>query len=103
MTTTLERIHESAADTAKKIRKELKLAFPESKFSVTSKTYSMGSSITAAWKGGQEPDHEAAEKLVRRFSGKSFDGMTDSSTYHGYEYDGKIYYGADYIFYRKDC
>lgn len=94
-------IYEDAKETAKKIRKELKKAFPASKFSVTSDTYSMGSSVTARWKDGEQPDHDAARELVGRFSSKSFDGMTDSSSTKGYEYEGKLYNGADYVSYSR--
>lgn len=94
-------IYEDAKDTAKKVRKALKAKFPTSKFSVTSDTYSMGSSVTARWTGGEEPDHETAREIVSKFASTEFDGMTDYADLKGYEYEGEIYYGADYVRYSR--
>jgi hypothetical protein len=91
----MEKIYESATETAKKVRKELKKYFPGIKFSVTSEKYSMGSSIHISWTDG--PIQEDVQLLADRFQSCSFDGMDDSTTCHGYEYEGKLYDGADYI------
>jgi hypothetical protein len=95
-----ETIYESAAETAKKVRKELKESFPNTKFSVKSSTYSMGSSVTAHYMSGEIPDYKECSELVGSFASKSFDGMTDSANFTGYEYDGKRYNGADYVRYQ---
>ena len=92
----METIYEKASETAKKVRKTLKEAFPNQKFSVRSKTYSMGCSVDVSWIDGVSKD--AVQKITDRFEGKTFDGMTDSSSYHDYQYEGKMYSGADYVF-----
>ena len=67
------------AETAKAMRLTLKAAFPGVKFSVTTKTYSGGSSINVRWFRG--PATNAVSRIADRFQGRDFDGMTDSSTY----------------------
>lgn len=94
-------IHEDAKETAKKIRKVLKAKYPDTKFSVTSETYSMGSRVTASYRDGIKPDRSEINDFLRQFNSVTFDGMTDSSDVKGYEYEGKFYYGADYIFYSE--
>lgn len=91
----MEKIFESAAQTAKKVRKELKASFPGIKFSVTSSTYSMGSSVSVNWTDG--PRSKEVDQVLNQFSSASFDGMTDSETRHGYIYEGKCYSGASYV------
>jgi len=88
-------IYEKASETAKKIRKALKSKFPGQKFSVTSKNYSMGSSVDVDWIDG--PLLSAVQEVTRRFQSASFDGMIDLETCHGYEFEGKEYSGAKYI------
>jgi hypothetical protein len=73
--------HYSYTDTAKEIRNTLKVAFPQTKFSVRSKSYSGGSSITAFWTDG--PTSKQVDAILDRFEGKGFDGMTDCSYYCG--------------------
>lgn len=89
-------IYERPAETAKKIRKVLKEQFPGVKFSVRSSSYSMGSSIDVRWTDG--PMEEEVAPVVDRFSSASFDGYNDSEKLHGYEWEGKHYSGAKYIF-----
>lgn len=69
----------SYAVAAKNIRTELKAAFPAVKFSVRSKSYSMGNSINVDWTDG--PTAKQVEEIVGKYEGGSFDGMTDSYTY----------------------
>ena len=92
----MEKINESAVETAKKIRKELKKAFPGVKFSVRSSSYSGGSSVDVNWQDG--PMQKEVEAITERFNSSSYDGMQDMKVTSGYEYKGKIYNGADYIF-----
>lgn len=92
---TKERVYESAAETAKKIRKMLKDAFPGVKFSVKSSTYSMGSSVYASWTDG--PLQEDVDAILDRFKSGSFDGMQDMYVSTGYEWEGKIVIGAKYV------
>src|SRR5262245_14811901 len=65
----------SCAETAKLIRAQLKTEFPGVKFSVKSKTYSGGASITVGWTDG--PTGKAVDEVVQVFSGAGFDGMID--------------------------
>lgn len=88
-------IYESAAETAKKIRTALKAGFPSVKFSVRSKSYSGGSSVDVHWTDG--PMQDDVDAVLARFSSASFDGMQDLKTSHGYEYEGQIYNGADWV------
>ncbi len=88
-------IYETAAETAKKIRNALKAEFPGVKFSVKSETYSMGSAVRVSWTDG--PERDAVHAVVSKFESSEFDGMTDSSTTHGYVFEGQRYVGAKYI------
>lgn len=91
----MERIVEQAKDTAAKIRKALKVAFPATKFSVRTSLFSMGSSVDISWKDGASV--EAVEAITDRFVSGSFNGMEDIYETSGYEFEGKIYIGAKYI------
>lgn len=94
-------IYLSCADTAKLVRAALKEAFPGFKFSVRSKVYSGGASITVEYFDG--PLSSDVQSIVRRFEGAYFDGMTD---YKGIKYnaiDGKeVSFGANFIFVRRN-
>ncbi len=74
-------------DVAKIIRKELKSAFPTVKFSVRVSTYSMGCHINIGYTDG--PPSKAVEAITDQFYGTGFDGMTDSTTYHDSDWNGK--------------
>lgn len=67
------------ADTAKLIRVQLKKNFPKIKFSVKSKSYSMGASISIGWTDG--PTTKKVDEVVQVFGGANFDGMIDLKTY----------------------
>lgn len=73
---------------AKNIRKELKSIFsPYSgiKFKVTSKGYSMGSSIDIKWEDG--PNTESVAAITSKYQYGSFDSMTD---YYDYSADQRF-------------
>jgi hypothetical protein len=92
-----ERIYISTPDTARMIRTVLKANYPGFKFSVRSKSYSGGSSITVYWEDG--PTTEEVDSLVKRFEGASFDGMIDLKSYHSSDLAGReVHFGADYVF-----
>ncbi len=74
----METICKTAAETAKRIRTELKAAFPGIKFSVRSETYSMGNSVNISWTNG--PTSKAVDLIVKKYEYGRFDGMTDSSS-----------------------
>ena len=98
---TMETKYERTADTAKIIRKVLKVEFPGVKFSVRSSVYAGGASIRVNWTDG--PFTEAVDAKVKSFAGGSFDGMTDSMSYHAREEDGvMIQSGADFVFTNRD-
>ena len=86
----------SAANTAKLIRQALRESFPGVKFSVTTKTYAGGASISVSYTDG--PADKLVEAVVSVFEASYFDGMID---YQGSRYailDGKkVRFGADYI------
>jgi len=91
----METIYETPAETAKKIRSALKVAFPGIKFSVRSRSYSMGSTVDVAWTDG--PRTKDVEAVAGQFESTSFDGMDDSTHHHGYILDGVRYSGAGYV------
>lgn len=93
--TKMERIYERSSETAKKVRKALKEAFPGVTFSVTSSTYSMGSSVDVRWTDG--PMTDQVESITALFKSSSFDGMQDMKITSGYLFEGKLYSGADYV------
>lgn len=88
-------VYESAAETAKNIRKALKAAFPGVTFRVRSSTFSMGSSVDVYWE--DMPIRRQVEKLVAGFASSTFDGMDDSTTDHGYLLAGVCHMGAKYV------
>lgn len=61
---------------AKNIRIELKAAFPKVKFSVRSRRFSGGDAIDVSWIDG--PCRVQVDEIIDKYSGGSFDGMTDS-------------------------
>ncbi len=67
------------AHAAKLIRAELKKAFPLTKFSVTSESYSMGNSIRIHWNNG--PTTNAVKEISKKYQEGHFDGMTDCYEY----------------------
>lgn len=69
----------TCAETAKLVRAALKKHFPGQKFSVRSRTYSMGASIDVHWIDG--PTQEEVKPITRRFTGSGFDGMIDLKYY----------------------
>ncbi len=64
---------------AKNLRVELKRAFPGIAFSVRTSKFSGGDSIDVTWTDG--PAYVQVEKIANKYSGGTFDGMTDSYEY----------------------
>lgn len=89
-------------DTAKLIRKELKQKFPNTKFSVRSKSYSGGSSIDVSWTDGASIT--LVNKVIKKFEGVRFDPMIDQKTYkRSIRYEGEdVRFGTDYVFARRE-
>lgn len=73
-----------AARAAKNLKIELTNAFPGVKFSVKSEYYSMGNSVDVKWTDG--PTSDEVREISRKYSGGTFDGMTDM-----YEDDNSAY------------
>jgi hypothetical protein len=78
----------SYARAAKNMKKELEIAFPGVKFSVKSKSYSGGDSVTAYWTDG--PSSKAVEAIIGKYAYGSFDGMDDSYNYDHSPYSEAI-------------
>ena len=72
------------AEVAKLAKTELRRKFPGVKFSVRSKIYSGGSSITVEWDDG--PGEKQVEDCIGHFHGAEFDGMQDLKIYNGQPY-----------------
>lgn len=70
----------SCAETAKLVRLALKKNFSGTKFSVTSKTYSGGASISVSWVDG--PNTKQVEAITSQYCGGDFDGSIDLKTSH---------------------
>lgn len=88
--------HITCAETAALIRKALKESFKGIKFSVKSRTYSMGASIDVHWTDG--PNAAQVEAITNRFRGSYFDGMQDLKGARFHMIDGvQVRMGADYI------
>jgi hypothetical protein len=91
----------SCAETAGLVRAALRVAFPGVRFSVRSKTYSGGASITVSWTDG--PTEPEVDRVAGAFAGATFDGQTDCKSYHVSTLDGRpVHYGADFVFTRRD-
>ena len=64
------------ASAAANIRRELKKQWSKTKFSVTSKSFAMGNSVTVSWTDG--PTTRDVERAVTaKYQEGDFDGMTD--------------------------
>lgn len=89
--------YESAAETAKKIRKTLKANFPGIKFSVRSENYAGGCAVNVSYTDG--PAVDKVKSLCHQYQSASFDGSIDLQTNHGYEdpETGDHYDGADWV------
>jgi hypothetical protein len=68
-----------AAKTAQAIRKELKVAFPNVKFSVTSDNFSGGNAVRVGWTDG--PTTDMVEEITDKYQYGHFNGMEDMYEY----------------------
>ena len=84
---------------AKNIRIELKENFPDVKFSVRSKSFSMGNDINISWIDG--PPNSAVRKITDKYQGGSFDGMVDLYTHSASKFNDE-YGSAKYVFAQRD-
>lgn len=67
------------AQAAQAIRKELKLAFPNIKFSVKSQSFSMGDSVDIRWIDG--PTTKQVDAITKKYQEGSFNAMEDIYEY----------------------
>lgn len=86
-----------AAQCAKLIRKDLKKAFPTTKFRVVSSNYSMGDSVNVYWTDG--PTGAEVEKITVEYKDGSFNGMDDSYSYRANPDESPR---AKYVFANRD-
>lgn len=101
MTTANEVRYLSATETAKVLRKALKVLFPATKFSVRTDQYAGGASIDIRWIDG--PTEKQVEAFSKNFEGATFDGMIDLKSSRYTEFEGQqTRFGSDYIFTRRD-
>ena len=84
---------------AKNIRIELKQAFPNVKFSVKSRRFSMGDDINVSWTDG--PPNSAVGKITGKYQGGSFDGMVDLYTHSASNFN-ELYGSSKYVFAQRD-
>jgi len=86
--------YDSLTKGSKNLRRELKDAFPETKFSVRSSSFSGGDDINVNWTDG--PTTEEVEKISGKYQQGNFNGMEDI-----YEYSGSVwpnvFGGAKYV------
>lgn len=98
---TVQRRYLSCAETAQLMRKALKARFPDVQFSIRSKTYSGGASISVSYTDGPKPADVRA--ITDLYTGANFDASEDLKSYHdsmiltaqGIE---NVHFGADYVF-----
>lgn len=69
----------SQALAAKNIRKELKAAFPGTKFSVRSESFAGGNAVDVSWTDG--PTSSQVDKIIGKYQYGNFNGMEDIYEY----------------------
>lgn len=90
-----------ATEVAKVARRELRKAFAGTKFYVRTSKYAGGSSLRVRWVDG--PTKDAVDEIVGWMHGGSFDGMTDSMSYHDSVLFGeKVTFGNSFIFLNRE-
>lgn len=92
--------HSSRITATKNIRIELKKAFPLTKFSIKSDTFSMGDSIDVTWTDG--PTGKQVDAIVDKYNAGSFDGMQDLYTYSSSKFN-ELFGDAKYVHTHRKC
>jgi len=87
--------YDSLTKGSKNLRRELKDAFPKTKFSVRSRSYSGGDSIDVNWTDG--PTTEAVEKISDKYQQGNFNGMEDIYEYSSTNVWPDVFGGAKYV------
>lgn len=75
----MKTLYDTPVDAAKGMRKELKQAFPDIKFSVRTEYFANGNSIDISWELGATV--KEVEKITNKYQYGWFDGMTDMYNY----------------------
>jgi len=91
--------YDSLIKGSKNIRRELKDAFPKTKFSVRSRSYSGGCSIDVNWTDG--PTSEEVEKITGKYQEGSFNGMEDIYEYSSTNVWPDVFGGAKYVMWNR--
>ncbi len=90
-----------ATETAKVVRRELRVNFKGTKFYVRTSKYAGGSSVRVRWVDG--PTTDEVNEIVGWMHGGSFDGMTDSMSYHDSVLFGEsVTFGNSFIFLNRE-
>ena len=87
--------YDSLTKGSKNLKQELKDAFPKTKFSVRSRSYSGGDSIDVNWTDG--PTSEEVEKIISKYQEGSFNGMEDIYEYSKTNVWPDVFGGAKYV------
>ncbi len=86
----------STTDTARELRKALKDAFPDTRFSVRTDKYAAGASINVEWTDG--PTRDEVDPIAHSFECATIDPLTDRRDIHTSEYNGeRVCWGADFV------
>ena len=90
-----------ATETAKVVRRELRVNFKGTKFYVRTSKYAGGSSVRVTWVDG--PTKDEVDEIVGWMHGGNFDGMTDSMSYHDSTLFGeRVHFGNSFIFLNRE-
>lgn len=96
--TTSSKSHHALA--AANIRRELKAAFPAFKFTIHSKSYAGGDSISIRWTLG--PTEREVSAITNKYQEGSFDGMIDLYEYSSDRSFTSTHGGSKYVFTHRD-
>ncbi len=85
---------------AKNIRIQLQKHFPEVKFSIKSKRFAGGDSISVSWTDG--PTHDEVAAITGKYEEGHFNGMNDCYEYNQDEVFSDVFGGAKYVHSRRE-
>jgi hypothetical protein len=84
---------------AANIRRELAKAYPQTVFKITSKSYSMGCSVSVSWADG--PTTKQVEAISDKYAQGDFNGMEDLYEYRRNDF-GDVFGDAKYVQAQRD-
>lgn len=91
--------HYTTTETAAFVRAALRAAFPGTRFSVRSESFSMGSVVRIGWTDG--PTEAEVRRVAHAFSSRTFDGSDDSTHFHTHTVDGRTVQYSGWITYSR--